>query len=401
MRDTDTDWSRLAEDEPFFGVLTSDAFLARNLTADSVQAFYDSGHAVVADTLADLRRLHPDFRPARILDFGCGVGRLALAMAPHADSVVGVDVAPRMLDRARQRALETGEEKVAFRAALRGGDRFDWINSWIVFQHIPPARGYEILDGLLRHLVPGGMVSLHFTLFRTRPHARAAGRLGTLWTFDGETSRMLVGDDHDPEGSINMYDYDLNRLVAILHTHDVAEMILRATDHGGHHGVQILARRGTREPGLVEPGRRIGFHDGGDGHRLLAGGWSYAEPWGCWSDAEEGRLSIAVAHGRPLVLCVEATAFLAEAAPGQTVDVIVDGTRAAVWDFSQDDPSGVRRAPLPAHGEGVLRHDVRLRPRVPRSPAALGLSGDQRRLGIGLVALWIEPGANGVAHPEP
>ena len=37
----------------------------------------------------------------RALDFGCGAGRLTRALAARFESVVGVDVADAMLDKAR------------------------------------------------------------------------------------------------------------------------------------------------------------------------------------------------------------------------------------------------------------------------------------------------------------
>jgi SAM-dependent methyltransferase len=38
-----------------------------------------------------------------VLDVGCGIGRLEAALAPHVDSIVGIDIAPGMIDEARKR----------------------------------------------------------------------------------------------------------------------------------------------------------------------------------------------------------------------------------------------------------------------------------------------------------
>ncbi|WP_154018433.1 class I SAM-dependent methyltransferase [Halolamina rubra] len=40
----------------------------------------------------------------RLLDLGCGTGRLGVALAPHVDAVVGVDPNGAMIDHARERA---------------------------------------------------------------------------------------------------------------------------------------------------------------------------------------------------------------------------------------------------------------------------------------------------------
>jgi SAM-dependent methyltransferase len=43
-----------------------------------------------------------------VLDVGCGIGRIASALAPHVRSVLGVDISPRMIAEARKRHPELG-----------------------------------------------------------------------------------------------------------------------------------------------------------------------------------------------------------------------------------------------------------------------------------------------------
>ncbi|MFB6268863.1 MAG: class I SAM-dependent methyltransferase [Halobacterium sp.] len=47
---------------------------------------------------------------SRVLDLGCGTGQLAVPLAAHAGSVVGLDPNPTMLDHARERAADEGRE---------------------------------------------------------------------------------------------------------------------------------------------------------------------------------------------------------------------------------------------------------------------------------------------------
>src|SRR5258705_9956766 len=102
MRDTDADWDTIANTQPFFGVLAAERFLHHNITPDDVDHFYATGRADVEKAVAPFRRLTgDDFAPKRALDFGCGVGRMSFAMRSYAREVVGVDVAPRMLEIAR------------------------------------------------------------------------------------------------------------------------------------------------------------------------------------------------------------------------------------------------------------------------------------------------------------
>jgi SAM-dependent methyltransferase len=60
----------------------------------------DQATAEVLDWLRGLGLL--EGRPA-VLDLGCGIGRLAAALAPHAGSVLGLDVSPGMIELARAR----------------------------------------------------------------------------------------------------------------------------------------------------------------------------------------------------------------------------------------------------------------------------------------------------------
>ncbi len=42
-------------------------------------------------------------KTCRIVDLGCGIGRVAVALAPKVASIIGIDVSPRMVDLARER----------------------------------------------------------------------------------------------------------------------------------------------------------------------------------------------------------------------------------------------------------------------------------------------------------
>src|SRR5206468_646732 len=88
--DTDDAWKQWGLQDPYFGVLTNDKFRARKLTDEAKAEFLDSGRGHVEHVMAMIRRhCAPDFAPRRVLDFGCGVGRLVLPFARMAEHVVG------------------------------------------------------------------------------------------------------------------------------------------------------------------------------------------------------------------------------------------------------------------------------------------------------------------------
>ena len=116
----------------------------------------------------------------RCVDVGCGGGLLSEALARHADSVLGIDLAPAPLEVARLHAagealdnLEYREISAAELAAEQAG-QFDLVTCLEVLEHVPdPAALVASLAELVR---PGGHVVLS-TLNRT-PRAFALAIVG-------------------------------------------------------------------------------------------------------------------------------------------------------------------------------------------------------------------------------
>lgn len=238
-RDTDADWRTLGETQPYWAVLSHPDYRTESLTPERLEAFYQSGRDYIGQVLAWLEQT-TGARPAGpALDFGCGVGRLTEAMAEQVDDVTGVDVSPGMLELAQRRG-----GRGRYVDAIPAGP-FDWINSFIVFQHIAPDRGLELIAQLLERLAPGGFVSLQVTTWfepRHLPPEPAPARKGLFRRAAPAADWRLA---HEP-GSIFMYPYDLSAVVRLLNLAGISEMKLVSTDHDGHHGVIILGRKAAR-----------------------------------------------------------------------------------------------------------------------------------------------------------
>lgn len=89
--------------------------LARKAPEAAV-AFYSLGDPGLLDEATQelvgvIRRWSP-VEGANVLDFGCGIGRVALALAPLAASVIGLDVSAAMIEQARARG--SGAANVRF-----------------------------------------------------------------------------------------------------------------------------------------------------------------------------------------------------------------------------------------------------------------------------------------------
>jgi SAM-dependent methyltransferase len=234
IRDTDADWRELGRVQPYWGVISQDEYRTENLTPATVEAFYLSGIADMADIVRRIERATGARPSGRALDFGCGAGRLAEAMCAYAVSVTGYDVSPGMLEKARAHG-----GRAAYADVLPDGP-FDWINSYIVFQHIPPERGLVLMAELMNRLAPGGVISLQLTVWRDDRHKppKPNGWRRLLGPLLPQLSAARL-----KRGTIFMHDYDLSAVVEILNRAGVEDLTLSATDHDGHHGVILIGRK--------------------------------------------------------------------------------------------------------------------------------------------------------------
>src|ERR1700685_1735892 len=112
--DTDKAWKRFGDVDPYYGVLSQSENRSHNFTEQRREKFFLSGEEHVNKVLTTLREINPDFSPRRSLDFGCGVGRVAIPLAREATSVLGVDVAPGMLSEAQKNAARYGVDNISF-----------------------------------------------------------------------------------------------------------------------------------------------------------------------------------------------------------------------------------------------------------------------------------------------
>ena len=262
MVSTDIEWEKWGAADPYFGVITLSKFRAANLTPQAKQEFFASGRHHVQCILETCRRLiDPTFAPKRVLDFGCGVGRLVVPFAELAEWVVGVDVSPSMLVEARRNCTEFNLHHIDLLASddelSMLGEPFDLVHSSIVFQHIDVARGRRLFSRLVELLAPGGLGAVHVTYGKAAfagtfgqspPQAPAAPERS--WT------QMLIPRwlerkadepvEHKPvngDPEMQMNSYSLSELAFVLQTAGVARFVADFTDHGGELGVILYFQK--------------------------------------------------------------------------------------------------------------------------------------------------------------
>ncbi len=158
LRQVRSDWTELGASDPLWAVLVSPEHRHGRWDTD---AFFATGAAEVRATMARAASLglHPG--RARALDFGCGAGRLTAALTEYADQVVGVDISPTMLAKARDLDATGRVEFVENdRADLSvfADASFDLVYSSLVLQHLPTPLALGYLAEMIRVLAPGGLL---------------------------------------------------------------------------------------------------------------------------------------------------------------------------------------------------------------------------------------------------
>lgn len=226
------DWETLAQQEPFFAVLTEERFLRHQMSDDDREAFFASGEA----DIAHLFDLVPGFTPKSALDFGCGVGRLTHALATRVEHVAGIDAAPSML------RLACDNVPNAVFSAQIPDQTFDLIVSLIVFQHIPVQRGEALLDELLDHLEIGGLAAIHVTFRRPGSSLRRMARAVRARVPLVHRIAQLLRRER-PMPYMQMNEYDQARVFALMRRHGCSEPRIVPTNHGGIEGAIVIARR--------------------------------------------------------------------------------------------------------------------------------------------------------------
>jgi SAM-dependent methyltransferase len=115
----------------------------------------------------DARRLawfvHPE---ARVLDLGCGIGRVMKRLAPHCREIVGIDISAEMVARSADYLRGVGNARVVRNDGwtLLGVEdgSIDFAYSLLCLIHVDKRNAYQYLREIKRVLAPGGLALLQF-----------------------------------------------------------------------------------------------------------------------------------------------------------------------------------------------------------------------------------------------
>jgi SAM-dependent methyltransferase len=104
------------------------------------------------------------YRPATVLDGGCGTGRVAIELARRGVAVVGVDADPDMIAAARAKAPELAWHVVDL-AELALAERFDVVVlAGNVMPYVAEGSRAAAVGACAAHLEPGGRLVAGFSM---------------------------------------------------------------------------------------------------------------------------------------------------------------------------------------------------------------------------------------------
>ena len=238
-------WEYFGKNDPYFAVATYDKFKSENLTEELKDDFFQLGKDQVDKLWSEIESAFGEFSPKRALDFGCGVGRIVVPMAGKADHVTGVDISEHMIGEAVRNCENRGLGNTAF---LQTDDfmdqnleKFDFVHSSIVFQHIEPTAGMTIFRRILSLLDDGGIGALQFAVsdLEGNPLSKTFTAYRDFPALYKLRNKVKGAKD---EPLIPMYLYDLNQIAFELYRNGCHDIRMRFYDHG-LLGVMLIFRR--------------------------------------------------------------------------------------------------------------------------------------------------------------
>ena len=152
-------WEEFATTDPLFAIASVPGKEGGRWDPED---FLATGRVEVAELMSHIADLG-DCGHEAALDFGCGYGRLTQALAPHFDSVTGVDVATAMIEGAEEFnrhgpkcrfVMNPGED-----LSLFADGSFDLVFTLAVLQHMEPRYSLRYLGEFFRVAKPDGIVA--------------------------------------------------------------------------------------------------------------------------------------------------------------------------------------------------------------------------------------------------
>lgn len=151
-------WEDFAQSDPFFGILSDPD--KRGGKWDK-EEFFQTGVEEINTLMADIGKYDNKVLKGKMLDFGCGVGRLTLAFSKYFYNCIGIDISPTMIELANRFKTASNCEYILNEKddlSIFDDNTFDFVFSVIVLQHIPINLTKKYIEEFIRITKPEGII---------------------------------------------------------------------------------------------------------------------------------------------------------------------------------------------------------------------------------------------------
>lgn len=252
LRDnSDRTFEKMGKKIPYY-VINAPQYRQKTLGKEDRKVFFQSGEKHVENILSVINsRFGGLSQKNSVLDFGCGVGRVTIPFARRFEKVVGVDIAPSMLEEAQKNCYSQNVHNVDFVISddnlSRINNSFDLVHSYIVLQHIPLRRGIKLFERLVEVVKPGGVGVLHINFARKTSLLRKTVNLFRKnFTPFHYLVNILQSQPWD-EPFLQMNNYNLNQIMDVLFSHDIRNVVVEITQHGSHLGAILFFKNSPNQ----------------------------------------------------------------------------------------------------------------------------------------------------------
>ncbi|MDR3609113.1 MAG: class I SAM-dependent methyltransferase [Ignavibacteriaceae bacterium] len=244
---TDHQWERFGKIDPYYGVLTQDEYHKDKLNKESKEKFFNTGDNYVKYIFNNIyKQFIPDFKPKCSLDYGCGVGRVVIPLSKYSKLVNGVDISRSMLNLCEANCKEYNINN--FQLSKADGElitqKYDFIHSIDVFQHIPVKKGEKIFRNLVKHLEPDGIGLIHFTYAKKNTMRTFIEFIRDKIPFMSNLFNLIKGRNFFYP-VMQMNSYSLNNLFLILQNSGIKKTYCEFSEHRNDLGIAIYFQKSS------------------------------------------------------------------------------------------------------------------------------------------------------------
>jgi len=130
-------WNKLAEENPRYYVVSRKG---RDITESDFQEVGRKNYEELISGDITLKERLVNFNNKKVLDIGCGLGRLEEFFSPNFKEVYGVDISEQMVEQAKERLKKYRNIHLSSTDGITlpfDKGFFDFVFSYLVFQHMP------------------------------------------------------------------------------------------------------------------------------------------------------------------------------------------------------------------------------------------------------------------------